>query len=68
MTARWDGPTPFLVSTERAAQRVKRGIDRGRGRVSFPWPLALGMRLSDALPAGVGDRILRGCRFRIHAA
>jgi short-subunit dehydrogenase len=68
MTARWDGPTPFLVSTERAAQRVKRGIDRGRGRVSFPWPLVLGMRLGDALPAAVGDRILRGCRFRIHAA
>lgn len=68
MTARWEGSTPFLVSTERAAHRIKRGIDRGRGRVSFPWPLALGMRLSDALPAAIGDPIMRGFRFRIRAA
>jgi len=68
MTARWNGPTPLLVSTERAARRIKRGIDRGRRRVSFPWPLVLGMRLADALPAVLGDRILRGFRFRIRAA
>lgn len=68
MTARWDGPTPLLVSTERAARRIKRGIDRGRRRVGFPWPLALGLRLADALPAALGDRILRGFRFRIRAA
>src|SRR5262249_26819360 len=30
MTERWDGPTPFLVSGDRAARRVKRGIDQAR--------------------------------------
>src|SRR4029077_18581389 len=44
MTDRWEGPTPFLASGERAMRRVKRGIDRGQPRVSFPWPLVLGMR------------------------
>ncbi len=68
MTDRWDGPTPFLTSGERAARRVKRGIDRGRRRVDFPWPLVLGMRFCDLAPAMIGDRIVRGFRFRIRSA
>lgn len=68
MTDRWDGPMPFLASGERAARRIKRGIDRGRARVDFPWPLVLGMRFCDLAPALLGDRILRGFRFRIRAA
>ena len=68
MTDRWDGPTPFLASGERAARRVKRGIDRGRARIAFPWPLVLGMRFCDLAPAWIGDAILRGFRFRIRSA
>ena len=68
MTDRWKGPTPFLIDTERAARIVKHGIERGRRRIDFPWTLALGMRLCDALPAAVGDRIVRGFRFRIRPA
>jgi len=68
MTDRWEGPTPLLMDCERAARRVKRGIERGRRRVDFPWVLALGMRLCDALPAVIGDRIVRGFHFRIRSA
>jgi short-subunit dehydrogenase len=68
MTDRWDGPTPFLLSGERAARRIKRGIDRGRARVDFPLPLVMGMRFCDLAPAPVGDAILRGFRFRIRPA
>jgi short-subunit dehydrogenase len=68
MTERWDGPTPFLASGERAARRIKRGIDRGQARVDFPWPLVLGMRFCDIAPAFIGDAILRGFRFRIRSA
>ena len=68
MTDRWDGPTPFLASGEHAARRIKRGIDRGRSRVDFPWPLVLGMRFCDLAPAMIGDRILRGFRFHIRSA
>jgi NAD(P)-dependent dehydrogenase (short-subunit alcohol dehydrogenase family) len=67
MTDRFDGPTPFLLSTARAARIVKRGIDRGRRRVAFPWPLVFGLRFCDLAPAIVGDTILRHYRFRIHA-
>jgi short-subunit dehydrogenase len=68
MTDRWVGPTPFLVSGERAARRIKRGIDRGARRVSFPWPLVFGMRFCDLAPAAIGDAILRRFRFHIRSA
>jgi short-subunit dehydrogenase len=68
MTDRWEGPTPLLISTERAAKKVKRAIDRGCRRASFPGPMALGIRLCDALPAVIGDRILRNFRFQIRSA
>jgi short-subunit dehydrogenase len=67
MTDRWVGATPFLMSAERAAHKVKRGIDRGRRRISFPWPLAIGLRACDVLPAAIGDRILRHFRFHIRS-
>jgi short-subunit dehydrogenase len=68
MTDRWVGPTPFLVSGERAARRITRGIDRGARRVSFPWPLVFGMRFCDLAPAAIGDAILRRFRFHIRSA
>lgn len=68
MTDRWDGPTPLLASGEHAARRIKRGIDHGRARIDFPWPLTLGMRFCDLAPAFLGDAILRGFRFRINSA
>ena len=68
MTDRWDGPTPFLLSGERSAARVRRGIDRARRRIEFPLPLVLGMRFCDLAPAVIGDKILRRFRFRIRSA
>jgi len=68
MTDRWDGPTPFLLSGNNAARIVKRGIDLGRRRVAFPWPLVFGLRFCDLAPAVIGDAILKRYRFRIHSA
>jgi short-subunit dehydrogenase len=67
MTDRFDGPTPFLLSSDEAARIVKRGIDRGRRRSAFPWPLVLGLQFCDLAPAVIGDAILRRYRFRIHS-
>lgn len=65
MTDRFDGPTPFLIGAEVAARTIKRGLDRGRRRVAFPWPLVRGLQLCDLAPALVGAAILRRYRFRI---
>jgi short-subunit dehydrogenase len=67
MTDRWEGSTPFLLSTDDAARVVKRGIDRGRRRVAFPWPLVFGMQFCDLAPAFIGDAILRHYHFRIRS-
>jgi short-subunit dehydrogenase len=67
MTDRWEGSTPFLVSAERAARRIRRGIDRGARRIDFPWLLVLGMRFCDFVPAAIGDAILRRMHFHIRS-
>jgi short-subunit dehydrogenase len=64
MSGRWHGPRPWMISTERAAARIKRGIERRRRRITFPWLLMVGMRFADWMPPRLGDRVLR--RFRFH--
>lgn len=59
MTARNSFPMPFLMSAERAAEIIVRGLARDRGRIAFPWPMAVLCWLLGALPAALGDHILR---------
>jgi short-subunit dehydrogenase len=58
MTARNKFRMPFLMTADRAADVVARGLDRDRPRISFPWPMTLGSWLVAAVPA-LGDRVLR---------
>lgn len=50
---------PFLVETDRAAAIIRRGLDRGRARIAFPFPVAFAAWLFMVLPAGVGDALAR---------
>jgi NAD(P)-dependent dehydrogenase (short-subunit alcohol dehydrogenase family) len=59
MTAGHRFPMPFLMSAERAAGIIARGLARDRSRIAFPWPMALGTWFLVTLPAALGDRILR---------
>ncbi len=59
MTGRNDFPMPFLMTAEAAAQRMKRGIDANRGRIAYPWPMALAVQLLAALPPAWTDLALR---------
>jgi short-subunit dehydrogenase len=65
MGARWMGPRPLAMTLDRAAMISHRAILRGAGRAAFPLPLALLLRLLDALPAGLSDWMVRRMRFRI---
>jgi short-subunit dehydrogenase len=58
MTARNNFHMPFLMSAERAAQIIARGLARDRPRIAFPWPMVLGTWFLAVLPA-LGDRLLR---------
>ncbi len=65
MTDRFVGGHPFRLSLERATSIVKRGLDRGKRRIVFPWPLALGLRCADLMPAALGDWVIRSFHFHI---
>ncbi|HEV2186196.1 MAG TPA: SDR family NAD(P)-dependent oxidoreductase [Stellaceae bacterium] len=53
------GPKPLMMSADRAARIIQRGLARGRRQIAFPFPLYVGMQLLRALPAALADRLLR---------
>jgi NAD(P)-dependent dehydrogenase (short-subunit alcohol dehydrogenase family) len=57
LTARNAFRMPFLMTGERAAGIIARGLARDRPRIAFPWPMALGTWL--VATATLGDRLLR---------
>ncbi|MFQ5624601.1 MAG: SDR family NAD(P)-dependent oxidoreductase [Paracoccaceae bacterium] len=65
MTDRHKGPTPFVVSSERAARIIRRGLDRQARYITFPKVLSLLIFLSGCLPSRLSDWIDRGFRAEI---
>ncbi len=53
LTARHNGPMPFLMEADRATEIMARGIARGRPMITFPWPMATAIRLVGALPRSI---------------
>lgn len=43
-------PKPWMISAEKAARIIVRGLERGKATITFPWQLALVMKLARALP------------------
>ncbi len=58
MTAVNEFPMPFLMSAERAARIVKRGLARDRARIAFPFPMYFGAWLLGVLSPGLTDPLL----------
>jgi short-subunit dehydrogenase len=58
MTAANRFPMPLLMTADKAARLMKRGIDSNRARVIFPWQLAAAVWLLAALPPAWTDRWL----------
>ncbi len=50
MSKAYPGPTPFLLSAEKAAAIIRNGLARNRAIIAFPWPLTLSMRFLALLP------------------
>jgi short-subunit dehydrogenase len=55
MTARNRFHMPFLMTAERAAEIMVRGLARGKARIAFPWPMYALARLIAALPSALVD-------------
>lgn len=58
MTAVNRFPMPFLMSVERAARIIRRGLERNRARIAFPWPTYAAVWLVALMPPGLTDRLL----------
>ena len=52
-------PMPFLMTAERAARIIVRGLARNRGRIAFPWPMYALSWLLAAQPPALTDLVLR---------
>jgi short-subunit dehydrogenase len=49
-------PMPFMISADRAAKTIARGLARNKGRITFPWQIRLIGRLGLCLPNAILDR------------
>jgi short-subunit dehydrogenase len=59
MTAVNDFHMPMLMTADRAAAIIIRGLARDRGRIAFPWPMYALARIIAALPGATIDPLLR---------
>lgn len=53
------GPKPFLLTPEQAARLIRKGLEKNRARITFPFPLNVGAWALAALPAPISHRIVR---------
>lgn len=60
MTAVNDFPMPFLMTVDRAALLIARGLARGKSRVAFPWPVMAAVWLSMLVPDSFVQWSMRG--------
>lgn len=61
MTEVNDFPMPFLMTPEKAARIIRKGLAKNKGRIAFPWRMAALVWLISTLPPGLTDWIL--CRL-----
>jgi short-subunit dehydrogenase len=53
------GTKPLMMTVERAARIIRRGLARGRRQIAFPWGGYMAMAVLRLLPAIVADPMLR---------
>ena len=58
MTANSDHPLPLIMNVESAARIILKGIERGRPRIDFPWPMVALTNFGRLLPAAIYDRLV----------
>ena len=50
-------PMPFMMNAERAARIIRKGLERNRARIAFPWPMYGLIRLAMLLPQDWANRL-----------
>lgn len=57
LTSRNTSYMPFLISADKAADIIARGLARNKARITFPWQMVLLTRLAVNLPGFLEDRL-----------
>lgn len=52
-----------MISPEKAARKIKQGLDKKAKVITFPLSLSIGMRILSCLPATIADRIMALLRY-----
>lgn len=58
------GPKPFLWSPKHAAVVIKKGLEKDKARISFPFPLNWGTWWLAVLPAAISHKIVTWLGYR----
>ncbi len=59
MTEKNDFPMPFVMDAAKAARIIRRGLERNKARIAFPWPMYFLAWLLGALPPGWTEPLLK---------
>lgn len=57
MTAANNFPMPFIMKADQAAAIIKRGLEKKKYMIAFPWQMALAARLQNLLPTSLINKI-----------
>lgn len=52
------GPKPFLLTSEQAAKKIKRGLEKNKPSITFPWQLNWMSQLAYISPSNLVDKVL----------
>lgn len=66
MSQRLEGEQAFLVPVDKAARKIARAINSGRGVLVFPWVFQLTRLLEAVLPRALAHKILRRLEIMQH--
>lgn len=66
MSRRLEGDQPFLVPVDKAARKIARAINEGKGSLVFPWIFQLTRALEIIVPRPLAHRILRALDVMQH--
>lgn len=59
LSAQFKGDKPLMISPEKAADIIYKGLKKNKANISFPFPLNTGMWFLAVLPAGISDWFMR---------
>ena len=59
LSAQFHGDKPMMISADKAAQLIIKGLNKNTANISFPFPINLGMWFLAVLPSGISDWFMR---------